>query len=301
MLEGKVNSDICIQPNQKLNGVIMPYIVTKPDKTVPITIRNLTDKNISLRKGTNLGTAAEIDEVLENHNPGQNSIKVQQISKQDRNHSEKTEDVCQNMPENLKDIFERSKDNLNEKECIQKRELTIHHDQLKPCSDRNIPKWLKYMRHRLLQGEVDYSLGIGQSEEENIHDLSQLLREDNDREPDHFVHQEIEDGINKDHAGSTGFESFQQLKDLESFLNNTGEIEEIGVEQHSTGLGNSHSSDVNSDDRHIVTNLDGVNMILNNKNTDDLDDTFLYAIDNYGGRIRNRPKYPDDYNLSDMF
>ncbi|CAC5385759.1 unnamed protein product [Mytilus coruscus] len=71
-----------------------------------------------------------------------------------------------------------------------KRELTIHHDQLKPCSDRNIPKWLKYTRNRLLQGEVDYSLGICQSEEENIHDLSQLFREDNDREPDHFVHQE---------------------------------------------------------------------------------------------------------------
>ncbi|CAC5417339.1 unnamed protein product [Mytilus coruscus] len=32
-----------------------------------------------------------------------------------------------------------------------KRELTIHHDQLKPCSDRSIPQWLKYMRHRLLQ------------------------------------------------------------------------------------------------------------------------------------------------------
>ncbi|CAC5375552.1 unnamed protein product [Mytilus coruscus] len=61
MLEGTVNSDICIQPNQKLNGIIMPYIVTIPDKTVPITIRNLTDKNISLRKGTNLGTAVEID------------------------------------------------------------------------------------------------------------------------------------------------------------------------------------------------------------------------------------------------
>ncbi|CAC5368490.1 unnamed protein product [Mytilus coruscus] len=88
MLEGKVNSDICIQPNQKLNGVIMPYVVTTPDKTVPITIRNLTDKNISLRKCTNLGTAVEIDEVLEKHNPEQNSITVQQISKQDRNHRE---------------------------------------------------------------------------------------------------------------------------------------------------------------------------------------------------------------------
>ncbi|CAC5366894.1 unnamed protein product [Mytilus coruscus] len=181
-----------------------------------------------------------------------------------------------------------------------KRELTIHHDQLKPCSDRNIPQWLKYMRHRLLEGEVDYSLGFGQTEEENIHELSQLFEEDNDREPDLFV-QETEDGINKDHAGLTGLESFQQLQDLESFLDNTEEIQEIGVDQHGTGLEIRHSSDVDSDDRHIVTNLDGVNLILSNDSTDNLDDTFLYAIDNYGGRIRNRPKYLDDYDMSDMF
>ncbi|CAG2215849.1 unnamed protein product [Mytilus edulis] len=497
MLEGKVNSDICFQPNQNFIGIMMPYIVTTPDKTVPITIRNLTDKNISLRKGTNLGTAVEIDEVLENQNPEQNSITARQISR-DGNHSKKTEEVCQNMPENLKDLFERSKENLNEKESIhraqrtweklendvddvvplavrsiqhqlqddisiqesnwmkgwsledikkeqeddpdlktlinwlhtgespsehdlqlespatnhwwncttqlkfvkgclfykwldpaeprtllllpkslkeeamqychdcktaghfgqaktiqklqqrfiwyqmrvdailidsatkigeskklrapwqgpylivevlssvlykmrtRKRELTIHHDQLKPCLDRNIPPWLKYMRHRLLQGEVDYSLGIGQTEEENIHDLSQLFKEDNDREPDLFV-QETEDGINKDHAGSTGLESFQQLQDLESFLDITEEIQEIGVEQHSTGLETRYSSDVDLGDRHIVTNLDGINVFLNNDSIDNLDDTFLYAIDNYGGRIRNRPKYLDDYDLSDMF
>ncbi|CAC5368235.1 unnamed protein product [Mytilus coruscus] len=181
-----------------------------------------------------------------------------------------------------------------------KRELTIHHDQLKPCSDRNIPQWLKYMRHRHLQGEVDYSLGIDQTEKENIHDLSQLFEEDNDREPYLFV-QETEDGINKDHAGSTGLESFQQLQDLESFLDNTEEIQEIGVDQHGTGLEIRYSSDVDSDDRHIVTNLDGVNLILSNDSTDNLDDTFLYAIDNFGGRIRNRHKYLDDYDLSDMF
>ncbi|CAG2257817.1 unnamed protein product [Mytilus edulis] len=441
MLEGKVNSDICIQPNQNLVGIMMPYIVTTPNETVPITIRNLTDKNISLRKGTNLGTAVEIDEVLENQNPEQNSITARQISR-DGNHSKKTEEVCQNMPENLKDLFERSKENLNEKESIhraqrtwgkfendvddvvplavrsiqhhpqdeisiqesnwmkgwsledikkeqeldpdlktlinwlhtgespsehelqlespatkhwwncktqlkfvkgclfykwldpeeprillllpkslkeeamkychdcktaghfgqaktiqklqqrfiwypnengcnfaaqfrqkrdydvklnhrvynkgdivyridsatkigeskklrapwqgpylivevlssvlykmrtRKRELTIHHDQLKPCLDRIIPPWLKYMRHRLLQGEVDYSLGIGQTEEENSHDLSQLFKDDNDGEPDLFV-QETEEGINKDYAGLTGLESFQQLQDLESFL-----------------------------------------------------------------------------------
>ncbi|CAG2221424.1 unnamed protein product [Mytilus edulis] len=84
-----------------------------------------------------------------------------------------------------------------------KRELTIHHDQLKPCLDRNIPPWLKYMRHRLLQGEVDYSLGIGQTEEENSHDLSQLFKDDNDGEPDLLFkrqrkeednHQETEQG-----------------------------------------------------------------------------------------------------------
>ncbi|CAC5417341.1 unnamed protein product [Mytilus coruscus] len=33
MLEGRVNNDICIQLNQKLNGVIMPYIVTSPEET----------------------------------------------------------------------------------------------------------------------------------------------------------------------------------------------------------------------------------------------------------------------------
>ncbi|VDH98510.1 Hypothetical predicted protein [Mytilus galloprovincialis] len=106
-------------PNQNFIGIMMPYIVTTPDK-----IRHLTGKNISLRKGTNLGTAVEINEVIENQNPEQNSITARQISK-DGNHSKKTEEVCKNMLENLKDLFERSKENLNEKECNQLAQLFI--------------------------------------------------------------------------------------------------------------------------------------------------------------------------------
>ncbi|CAG2217238.1 unnamed protein product [Mytilus edulis] len=136
-----------------------------------------------------------------------------------------------------------------------KSELTIHHDQLKPCLDRNIPPWLKYMRHRLLQ-------------------------DDNDGEPDLFV-QETEEGINKDHAGSTGLESFQQFQGSEYFLDITEEIQEIGVEQHSTGLETRYSSDVDLSDRHIVTYLDGVNVFLNNDSIDNLDDTFLIGKEKY--------------------
>ncbi|CAG2221425.1 unnamed protein product [Mytilus edulis] len=142
MLEGKVNSDICIQPNQNLVGIMMPYIVTTPNETVPITIRNLTDKNISLRKGTNLGTAVEIDEVLENQNPEQNSITARQISR-DGNHSKKTEEVCQNMPENLKDLFERSKENLNEKKAFMP--LAVRSIQHHPQDEISIQEsnWMK--------------------------------------------------------------------------------------------------------------------------------------------------------------
>ncbi|VDI12063.1 Hypothetical predicted protein [Mytilus galloprovincialis] len=34
---------------------------------------------------------------------------------------------------------------------IQKRKkaLVVHHDKLKPCEDRVLPKWLKYTKHRL--------------------------------------------------------------------------------------------------------------------------------------------------------
>ena len=32
-----------------------------------------------------------------------------------------------------------------------KRETVVHHDRLKPCKDRNLPIWLKRMRHNLLQ------------------------------------------------------------------------------------------------------------------------------------------------------
>ncbi|VDI12072.1 Hypothetical predicted protein, partial [Mytilus galloprovincialis] len=595
MLEGKVNSDICIQPNQNLVGIMMPYIVTTPNKTVPITIRNLTDKNISLRKGTNLGTAVEIDEVLENQNPEQNSITARQISR-DGNHSEKTEEVCQNMPENLKDLFERSKENLNEKESIQLAQLLIKYKNTFSINDLDIGHFTK-IKHRIDTGTstpakermrrtplgfeaeeekhlgellkrkiiqkssewcaapvlvrkrdgkirycIDYrklnfktrkdcfplpriescidtlrgtefmscldmssgyyqfeiheddrhktafvtkyglfehirlSFGLCNSpaffseshsansvrtdvermlsipflshlynlekvlqlcysskvrtpiqkrycttrkellavvtftrqfrnyllgrqftvrtdhhsliwllrfkniegqlarwleelsqydmviqhrpgkkhqnadglsripddlepcncyhagadllslpckgcaycsraqrtwgkfendvddvvplavrsiqhhpqdeisvQEKNWpdgrrknHDLSQLFKDDNDGEPDLFV-QETEEGINKDYDGSTGLESFQQLQDLESFIDITEEIQETGVEQHSTGLKTRYSSDVDLGDRHIVTNLDGINVFLNNDSTDNLDATFFMA------------------------
>ncbi|VDI68082.1 Hypothetical predicted protein [Mytilus galloprovincialis] len=44
---------------------------------------------------------------------------------------------------------------------IQKRKkaLVVHHDKLKPCEDKVLPKWLKYARHRL-------SLGVSQENEE---------------------------------------------------------------------------------------------------------------------------------------
>ncbi|CAC5398293.1 unnamed protein product [Mytilus coruscus] len=66
---------------------------------------------------------------------------------------------------------------------IQKRKkaLVVHHDKLKPCEDRVLPKWLKYARHRL-------SLGVPQENEDfdimiqdpDIgHDLSVLLPNEN--------------------------------------------------------------------------------------------------------------------------
>ncbi|CAC5389361.1 unnamed protein product [Mytilus coruscus] len=129
----------------------MPYVVTSPDKTLSITIRNLTDKNISLTKGSNLGTAVEIDEVLESINLEQNSITVKQISQDDRNHSEKTEDVCQNILENLKDLFERSKYNLTEKECIQLAQLLIKFKDTFSVNDLDIGHFTK-IKHRIDTG-----------------------------------------------------------------------------------------------------------------------------------------------------
>ena len=75
-----------------------------------------------------------------------------------------------------------------------KRESVVHHDRLKPCKDRNLPIWLKRMRHNLLQlndtveQEPDAVIeGFGNlfdhpeehSEEEDIHDsaLSPNLRQ----------------------------------------------------------------------------------------------------------------------------
>ena len=33
---------------------------------------------------------------------------------------------------------------------IRKREFVIHHDQIKPCLDRNLPLWIRQMRHNFL-------------------------------------------------------------------------------------------------------------------------------------------------------
>ncbi|VDI00836.1 Hypothetical predicted protein [Mytilus galloprovincialis] len=62
---------------------------------------------------------------------------------------------------------------------IQKRKkaLVVHHDKLKPCEDRVLPKWLKYAKHRLSLGvpQENEDLDIMIQDPDIGHDLSVLF------------------------------------------------------------------------------------------------------------------------------
>ncbi|CAC5417340.1 unnamed protein product [Mytilus coruscus] len=105
----------------------------------------------------------EIDEILESFNKENNSIIIKQISKDDRNHSEKTEDVCQN-------LFEKSKENLTEKECVH-------------------PAFFQRVIHLILSGltwkdclaYLDDIIVLGSDFQNHLHNLEKVLQrfEDN--------------------------------------------------------------------------------------------------------------------------
>jgi len=163
-----------------------------------------------------------------------------------------------------------------------KKELTIHHDQLKLCEDRNLPKWMKYARSRLLNGH-DYS-NEGNVEEDEEVDLSSLFQDTytsqlQDLGQDYLVPSAGFPGlVPDDDANSEDVGSDEELDRIDGFYN-PPTIQDLSELKNFPNL-----------DTTIVYQLDDSDTMLTDKQ-DETENKNKY-------RIRKPPSYLKDYLVS---
>ncbi|CAG2185743.1 unnamed protein product [Mytilus edulis] len=106
-LSGDCENDIIVQPTTNLKGLLMPNILSTAEHQVPVSLRNVTDKYITLKKNCNIGTAMEVAEVSEEAEdcPTLTVRKLEQL--------DSGKDILSCIPEHLQDMFMKSKKNLS--------------------------------------------------------------------------------------------------------------------------------------------------------------------------------------------
>ncbi|CAG2198563.1 unnamed protein product [Mytilus edulis] len=134
--------------------------------------------------------------------------------------------------------------------------LHVHHDKLKPCEDRVLPKWLKYARHRLSLGvhKENEDLDIMIQDPDIGHDLSVLF-------PD-----EIPDNdLTMICSGSSG--NYGQIT-------NGSPVQDVDVNNQVMDTpGSIHSHVIYAEAIRVVSDLN------DSFSESDLDETFLYGVE----------------------
>ncbi|VDH95775.1 Hypothetical predicted protein [Mytilus galloprovincialis] len=104
---GDCENDIFVQPTTNLKGLLMPNILSTAEHQVPVSLRNVTDKYITLKKNCNIGTAMEVAEVIEDAEdcPTLTVRKLEQL--------DSGKDILSCILEHLQDMFMKSKKNLS--------------------------------------------------------------------------------------------------------------------------------------------------------------------------------------------
>jgi len=67
-LVGECKENIIIQPSTNLKGLLMPNIITSAKPQVPVLFKNISDKYVTLKKNCSIGTAMEVDAIIEKGN-----------------------------------------------------------------------------------------------------------------------------------------------------------------------------------------------------------------------------------------
>ena len=102
-----------------------------------------------MKKGHNIGTAVEIEEVLEYDE--QETITVRQVDNGQRGTTDKTSSTVEEMPDHLRDLFKRSKEHLTGDQSVQLAELLIRFKDTFSINDLDIGHFTK-IKHRIDTG-----------------------------------------------------------------------------------------------------------------------------------------------------
>jgi len=95
-----------IQPSDNLKGLLMPNIIAIANSTVPISLKNPSNKHITLKNNCYIGTALEIKEVIENDEAV--LLKARAITTVTPK-TENMDNVCSKVPNYLKELLKKSK------------------------------------------------------------------------------------------------------------------------------------------------------------------------------------------------
>ena len=177
MSEG-LQGNVIIQPSKSLKGLAMPYILTENNTTVPITLKNLTDKHVYLKRDTELGTAMEIDYIVQDDTPSENEIRQVNFNDENTNLDHSTT-IPEELPSHLQDLFTRSKQHLTTTQSAELAKLLIEFKDTFAKDDFDLGHFTQ-IKHRIDTGnsapvrEKMRRTPFGFEEEEEKH-IQQLL------------------------------------------------------------------------------------------------------------------------------
>jgi len=174
-LKGECNKTIMIQPSDNLKGLLMPNIITIANSTVPISLKNPSNKHITLKKNCYIGTALEIKEVIENDE--EVSLKARAISTNTPK-TENMDNVCSKVPNYLKELLKKSKQHLDAEQTIELARLLIEFQDIFSKNDLDLGHFTK-IKHRIDTGDAPpvkermrrTPLGFEKEEEKHIKEL----------------------------------------------------------------------------------------------------------------------------------
>ncbi|CAC5407103.1 unnamed protein product [Mytilus coruscus] len=119
-LSGDCENDIIVQPTTNLKGLLMQNILSTADHQVPVSLRNVTDKYITLKKNCNIGTAMEVAEVIEEAEDCP-TLTVRKLEQFDSG-----KDILSCIPKHLQDMFMKPKKNLSFDQSRELAKLLVH-------------------------------------------------------------------------------------------------------------------------------------------------------------------------------
>ncbi|VDI25419.1 Hypothetical predicted protein [Mytilus galloprovincialis] len=125
----------------------MPNILSTAEHQVPVSLRNVTDKYITLKKNCNIGTAMEVAEVIEEAEdcPTLTVRKLEQL--------DSGKDILSCIPEHLQDMFMKSKKNLSFDQSRELAKLLVQFQDIFAKNELDIGHFTK-IKHRIDTGDA---------------------------------------------------------------------------------------------------------------------------------------------------